>query len=1281
MARPKSNRLTLAKLNKAKNLRAKLKLLRGIKDGEILYSKGIVQSLGGDEKLVRRLQRRYEKRNGVNVVTSKNPNSKIYKKQVDIARLMTLQNRKTEDEPLELTVFDDDFEIDIDVNDKATKFDKEQNKDAKTPSDEMIKEVYKKLLKELKKMDSKDKSLLIYYKTDDGEEHRNSFKYKEASFERDLYKAINMIFYLYNPLFGEIPQIDTFRFVIRDSTKKEKMPIKLNMAKSFEQYLINEFIEEEDFEKAGKHCFVYEFCKASGHLYQSVYNTYIDKFGDVPADEEQVRYIEKTYRVRIHIFDINGELIRDGTNTIKSSREGGIDKNAIKGGSNVIALVWHNNHCYGFNKKGNKLTKMVKQGRADSMKHISRLIKKIDGERGRREIFNRMIYSKWYLREMIEDIKNYSYTGKPKKEYLVVHSTEFNKDLCYEFLNGLEYTFKNKKLTIYKDRTTFNFFYVEPETTYLQFMEADDLIGLSAFNSFPEWGLRQMRQTGEITRLRVNTKLNIHSMIKDFNYTWTKIVNTYGSKGAMVDFSSAYLLASQKNQIFDFEEKNAQSEIIELERPVLSKTEHVNAGLYMVRYKEKDTCEIPLMRFKEEECLIPHQLVNKMIDTEDYHIFLKWFIPLEKQTNIFKDLFKLNNELKEQIKDKPFTKSIVKRGLLSTIGMLYRKDKPEIEVTTHNLSEIAHLINNKNNHLEIISVERQDGVSILKEEHIEDNIFMQTLEFDNDLTGEQYAYTVKFKNHTKEEDRIVAPHLSAQLYANHSINMYEITKNLIAQGCKINAYHIDSIAVSYPHDDFKFSQEFLDEWNVKVERFFENAKFIKYNQTVFNKGLENEEKTKLCDEEEQVKTRINHWKSDISEHLPYFDNRYFFEKKELIKPIVKIYNLAGGSGKSYKIRELLKEDPLIFGTSTTGASALNISQECMTIDKYIGTMKTEFRTDDGEVKSKTQYLPNSKMKHLDAILSGHTLIIDEMSMLSKSKFEALNRRLQHIRKDERPFGGMNIMLFGDFKQLKPVDDKGRTLLEANIWDQVDKEEYQSKRSDPNYRYTDETYKEFCWNLRQGLKEYDYQEKLVDPEPSIEEIMEGTVYISYSNKSVRDINNKALSKLEGDFIRFPVFKRQTVKDKNGKAVKEKDGKMTYMWGDLEEGDYQKFIEKYPISHDFKVGAKIMCRVNYSDTLRNGTIVTILDKETVIHPNGEMEKIRYVSAEGYKFMPFCLAYAMTLHKTQGLTLDKVYCNTQCFTNNKHLKEEEDLNRCRYVLFSRVRKPEDIRISEVF
>ena len=718
-----------------------------------------------------------------------------------------------------------------------------------------------------------------------------------------------------------------------------------------------------------------------------------------------------------------------------------------------------------------------------------------------------------------------------------------------------------------------------------------------------------------------------------------------------------------------------------MQRPVLSKTEHVNAGLYMVRYKEKDTCEIPLMRFKEEECLIPHQLVNKMIDTQDYNIFLYWFIPLEKQTNIFKDLLNLNNELKEKTKDSPLAKSFVKRGLLSTIGMLYRDANPEVEVTTHNLSEIAHLINNKNNHLEIISVERQDGVSILKEEHIEDNIFMQTLEFDNDLTGEQYAYTVKFKNHTKEEDRIVAPHLSAQLYANHSINMYEITKNLIAQGCKINAYHIDSIAVSYPHDDFKFSQEFLDEWNVKVERFFENAKFIKYNQTVFNKGLENEEKTKLCDEEEQVKTRINHWKSDISEHLPYFDNRYFFEKKELIKPIVKIYNLAGGSGKSYKIRELLKEDPLIFGTSTTGASALNISQECMTIDKYIGTMKAEFRTKDGEVKSKTQYLPNSKIKHLVSVNACHTLIIDEMSMLSKSKFEALNKRLQHIRKDERPFGGMNIMLFGDFKQLKPVDDEGRTLLDANIWDLVDKEEYQSKRSDPNYRYTDETYKEFCWNLREGLKEYEYQEKLVCPEPAIKTIMDGTVYISYSNKSVRDINNKALSKLEGDFIRFPVFKRQTVKDKNGKAVKEKDGKMTYMWGDLEEGDYQKFIEKYPISHDFKVGAKIMCRVNYSDTLRNGTIVTILDKETVIHPNGEMEKIRYVSAEGYKFMPFCLAYAMTLHKTQGLTLDKVYCNTQCFTNNKHLKEEEDLNRCRYVLFSRVRKPEDIRISEVF
>ena len=1278
MARPKSNRLTLTRLNQEKNLRKRIKLLRERGDEDILYSKGILKSLDGNQKVLDRLRRKFKKED-IELVDlfSDGPNEKTYQKiykQKQLGNSKRRQRKANRNKEVEVMnvfdndfdkedteikdVFDDDFEVNVDNQDTYVSF---ANKMGRQPTKEDIDNVYKELKREIEKLSSDNVTVTLSYKTMDGAKHYRSFKYTQEDFKRVLFKMITLIFTIYEPTYETTPDLSSFKFFIRNDWKKTKMTRKFNMRKTFEQYRINQFIMEEDAEKVGKHCFVYEFCKASGHDYDKVWAIYLKQFGDVPANEEQISFIEKFkgIRVRIHIFDINGILIRDGTNTLRT-----IEKNVKKKGcSNVIGLVWHNNHCWGFKHMGTSLTKMVKQGRANNLQVIPRLIKREEKSKGRRLILNNKIYDQQRVNELeiiLKDIHEYHSRFSDEEQQIigsmvVLHTQTILKERCYQYLKGVSFNlYKNSGLCIYIGKIVYNFIQVPQSISFEDFMDADDKIGISAYNSYPEWGMNQLRQLGDISRLRVNTDMNIYDMIKDTPYTWTRIVNTRAKKGCMVDFSSAYLLASLKRPVFDFDCQNKVSEIIPLERPILSNLENLPCGFYYVRYREKESCKIPLMKFKEDQCLIPHQLVDKMLETRDYDIYLFWFIPLEKQTNIFRDLLGLNNKLKKETKELPYARMVVKTGLLATIGMLYRKSAPEKELTTNNLTEISHLINNQNTDIEIIRIERDDGESILKEEAVDNKIFIQTLEFDNDKTGEEYAYTLKFKDNTPEDRRVVAPHLSAQLYALHSINMYDLTKALMEQGCKINAYHVDSIAVSFTDEFFKFDEDFLRKWNVKVERTFENARFIRYNQTVYNENLEDEERTLICNDDDRNGEHVEYWTSDINEVVPYFDDRLYDTEKELIKPKIKIYNLEGGAGKSHQIRELIANDAGIIATSTTGVSALNIDKNCMTIDRFMG------RTMDG-------YQKPEEMKHYSKILSSHSLIIDEFSMLGKNKFELLNRRLQTLRRDNRPFGGMNLILYGDTKQLQPVKDS--LITEANIWDLVEIEKFSSKRTDPNYRFKDEGYRNFNWELREGKTDVAYMRNLVGPEPSLEEIMNGVTFISYTNKVVKQKNSQILDKLQGEEIKFGVMKRKTVgKEEDGKKIKE--------WTDLSDKEFQAFLTKYPVDLEFKVGCKVMCRSNISPTLRNGTVVTLLNETTVLHANGKEEKIKYETRDGvYRYMPFCLAYAMTCHKTQGLTLDRIYCDTLCFKN----VPEKD--RFRYVLFSRVRRPQDIRISRVF
>ena len=165
------------------------------------------------------------------------------------------------------------------------------------------------------------------------------------------------------------------------------------------------------------------------------------------------------------------------------------------------------------------------------------------------------------------------------------------------------------------------------------------------------------------------------------------------------------------------------------------------------------------------------------------------------------------------------------------------------------------------------------------------------------------------------------------------------------------------------------------------------------------------------------------------------------KQREAIQAIIcgKNVFLTGpaGTGKSYVLKYYVnwfrenKEDENnnIHITSTTGLSALLI--DGITIHRYAGI-------GIGDKDIDTYYNKIIKKKSLrKRWCNTHSLIIDEISIMDADLFDKLEILAKKIRKNDKPFGGIQLILSGDFLQLPPIDTNN-FCFEAFSWEIIDK---------------------------------------------------------------------------------------------------------------------------------------------------------------------------------------------------------------------------------------------------
>ena len=377
---------------------------------------------------------------------------------------------------------------------------------------------------------------------------------------------------------------------------------------------------------------------------------------------------------------------------------------------------------------------------------------------------------------------------------------------------------------------------------------------------------------------------------------------------------------------------------------------------------------------------------------------------------------------------------------------------------------------------------------------------------------------------------------------------------------------------------------------------------------------------------------------------------------------------GAGTGKSFLLNYL----KLNFShhdleiTSSTGISAVNIGGT--TIHSWAGIGLA-----NQPIEQILNNLLSSKMTKIrKRIIKTKTLAIDEISMISPEVLEILNIVFQEIRQNSQPFGGMQTLFFGDFLQLPPVNRNSHELqfcFDSPIWHKLN---LQNIILTEIFRQSDKKLINLLNNIRFGKitnedkKILESRIKIIDDNSAIRPTI-----LTTHNTKVEMVNNNFLKKISAPIKQFTaeysgdVFKIEFLK-KNCLAYQQltlKVGAQVMMIKNTlqKEGIVNGSLG---IVRDFSV------KKNYPIVeFNNGKTLTVSPESWQVEKFDSANKTSSVEASLTQ-VPLILAWAITIHKSQGLTLDKISCDlSDSFTAGQS-----------YVALSRARTLDGIFIESI-
>ncbi|WP_150307411.1 ATP-dependent DNA helicase [Planctomonas psychrotolerans] len=336
-----------------------------------------------------------------------------------------------------------------------------------------------------------------------------------------------------------------------------------------------------------------------------------------------------------------------------------------------------------------------------------------------------------------------------------------------------------------------------------------------------------------------------------------------------------------------------------------------------------------------------------------------------------------------------------------------------------------------------------------------------------------------------------------------------------------------------------------------------------------------------------------------------------------------------GTGKSTLLNHLAwHTEKQVVICAPTGVAALNVGGQ---------TIHSLFKLPIGVIADSEIEQSADVRKLLNTI---DTLVIDEISMVNADLLDGIDRSLRQARRRKDPFGGVQVVLFGDPYQLAPVPgdgderayfaDRYRSMwfFDALVWREAELRIYELTEI---HRQHEEGFKEMLNAVRHGRVTAEIAGVLNDTGARVPPT-DGAITLATRNDTVNRINAAALTRLPGRSLTATA----EVSGEFGGRAFPADEKL-----------------------DLKVGAQVMFLRNDADSRWvNGSVGTVskVDSNVFVTVDGDLHEVEPVTWEKYRYsysattkelrrdvvgeftqFPLRLAWAVTIHKSQGKTYE--------------------------------------------
>ena len=390
---------------------------------------------------------------------------------------------------------------------------------------------------------------------------------------------------------------------------------------------------------------------------------------------------------------------------------------------------------------------------------------------------------------------------------------------------------------------------------------------------------------------------------------------------------------------------------------------------------------------------------------------------------------------------------------------------------------------------------------------------------------------------------------------------------------------------------------------------------------------------------------------------------------------------SAGSGKTYTLNQYIdylraRRVPVAV-TASTGIAATHMNGT--TIHSWSGIgIKDELSERDLTNLSRKQFLA-------DRLKDTAVLIIDEISMLHAKQINLVSQVLKHVRKNDKAFGGIQVVVAGDFFQLPPIGSKGESNREkfafmSEAW--LDAKFHICYLSEQHRQVSEAA--NGGLDLDDILNQIRRQEVTFEAIAALEATFDQNVDIKRTrlythNLNVNKINDKELAELSGEMMRFEATSvgdsklvetlKKTVRTqdelilkvgskvmfiKNNTELGVSNGTMGELIGfaavkindDKDSNDNLIADDETTVDTDEDKADNTKNKAKDKEKLKDKKITT--QKMPVVRLNSGREVIAepeewIIEDEtgevlaSYEQVPLCLAWAITIHKSQGMTLD--------------------------------------------